>query len=560
MPEAQREIDPITLEIWWSRLVAIADEAATTLLRTAFSTVVRESNDFATVLMNRHGQSMAECTGGIPAFAGIIPRTTKAFLQQFPAESWREGDCVITNDPWLATGHLPDIAMVTPIFHKGELVGFAGCAAHSPDVGGTHGAGNHQVFEEGICIPPMHLYQEGKRNESMLKLFLNNVRLPEQVLGDLEAQVTANEVCRKRAIDFLDDTGLSSFDLLSRTVHDRTEAAMRAAIAAIPDGSYVAAIDADGFAHHPTHIRCTVTIAGDSMTVDYAGSSAQVNRGTNCTMNYTQAYSVYPIKCVLDPQTRRNEGSYRAIEVKAPEGSIMNARYPAAVGARHLTGHLLCCAIYQALAQVIPEQVIADSGGTPAMRVRFSGGLQQHARFSQTLFASGGMGASARADGLSTTAFPTNSGAGSIEALEAVTPLLVRRKEFRVDSGGAGRHRGGLGQLCEVRNVTADPIQVAISADRQRHPALGIMGGMPGAPTAVTLANGKALDLKSRIDLAPGDSVTLAFAGGGGYGHATERVLGDIQRDIAYGYISRDAALDHYPQLEGAAAATGAAQ
>jgi N-methylhydantoinase B len=554
MPSRDNEtIDPITLEIWWSRLVAIADEAATALLRTAFSTIVRESNDFATVLMNRHGQSIAESTGGIPAFAGIVPRTTKAMLEAYPASGWREGDCLITNNPWLATGHLPDIAIVTPIFFAGELAGFAGSVAHSPDIGGNPGAGAQELYEEGVCIPPMHLYRAGRRNDDMLKLFLNNVRLPEQVLGDIEAQVTANEVCRRRTVDFMTDAGLRSLDALSEAVHARSEMAVRKAIAAIPDGRYESAIDADGFAHRPTHIRCAITISGDSMTVDYEGSSPQVDRGTNCTMNYTQAYSVYPIKCVLDPATRRNEGSYRPILVKAPEGSILNARHPAAVAARHLTGHMLCCAIYQALARVIPDQVLADSGGTPAMRVRFSGATGSGSRFAQILFASGGMGASAQGDGLSTTAFPTNSGAGSIEALEAVAPVLVRRKEYRTDSGGAGRHRGGLGLRCEVENITGRPMQLALLADRERHPALGILGGQPGAPTAASLSNGAALPLKSKVEFPPGECVTLLFAGGGGYGPPRERDPERLRRDVSDGFVSPAAALASYGQAEGAA-------
>jgi len=478
------DIDPITLEIWWSRLISVADEAATALLRTAFSTIVRESNDFATVLMNRRGESIAECSGGIPAFAGIIPRTARKFIEQFGVENMKDGDTFITNNPWLGTGHLPDITIVTPVFHLGNLVGFAGSAAHSPDIGGTHGAGAREIYEEGVCIPPMYLYRAGRRNDEMLTLLLNNVRLPEQVIGDIEAQVTANDVCRKKAVDFLQTTGEADFERLSAAVHGRSERAMREAIAAIPDGVYTAGVDADGIEGFPTHIRCTITVAGDGMTVDYAGSSPQIHLGINCTMNYTQAYSIYPLKCVLDPRTRRNEGSYRPIRVVAPEGSILNARHPAAVGARHLTGHLLCCAIYRALSEVLPDKVIADSGGTPAMRVRFSGKNPGGKRFAQILFASGGMGASGRADGLSTTAFPTNSGAGSIEALEAVSPLLVRKKEYRIDSGGAGRQRGGLGQVCEVENVAAETVQVALIADRQHHPALGLQGGAAGAPTA----------------------------------------------------------------------------
>jgi len=540
------DIDPITLEIWWSRLISIADEAATALLRTAFSTIVRESNDFATVLMNRKGESIAECSGGIPAFAGIVPRTARRFIEQFESEGFHEGDCLITNNPWLATGHLPDITIVTPIFYEGNLVGFAGSAAHSPDIGGTPGAGAREVFEEGICIPPMFLYRQGRRNEEMLKLFLNNVRLPEQVIGDIEAQVTANDVCRKKAMEFLQTTGQADFERLSAAVHARSEKAMRDAITAIPDGTYTACVDADGIEDFPTRINCTITVAGSSLTVDYAGSSPQVPVGINCTMNYTQAYSMYPLKCVLDPLTRRNEGSYRPIRVVAPEGAILNARYPAPVGARHLTGHLLCCAIYQALSTVVPDKVLADSGGTPAMRVRFNGKDATGARFGLFLFASGGMGASSHRDGLSTTAFPTNSGAGSIEALEAVAPLLVRRKEFRVDSGGPGRQRGGLGQVCEIENTTSDPVQVTLVADREHHPALGLGGGQPGAPTNAVFGDGSHAPLKSRSILKPGQYIALHFAGGGGYGPVSERSPAAIHRDIDHGYVSAEAAERDY--------------
>lgn len=540
------KIDPITLEIWWSRLIAIADEAATALLRTAFSTIVRESNDFATVLMNSKGESIAECSGGIPAFAGIIPRTARNFIGKFGVGNLHDGDCLITNNPWLATGHLPDITIVTPIFYEGKLVAFAGSAAHSPDVGGTHGATAREIYEEGVCIPPMFLYRRGRRNDEMLDLFLNNVRLPEQVLGDIEAQVTANDVCRKKAIDFLRTTGLRDFERLSAAVHERSEKAMRDAIARIPDGDYAASVQADGVEGAPTRIECRISVAGSQMTVDYTGSSTQIHRGINCTMNYTQAYSIYPLKCVLDPLTRRNEGSYRPITVTAPEGSILNARHPAPVGARHLTGHLLCCAIYQALSDVLPDKVIADSGGTPAMRVRFSGRSAARGAFAQILFASGGMGASSRCDGLSTTAFPTNSGAGSIEALEAVAPLLVRRKEYRTDSGGAGRQRGGLGQVCEVENITDEPVLVGLLADRQHHPALGLHGGLSGAATGVVLGDGTRPPLKTQVTLRPGQYIALHFAGGGGYGSPHERSASAIAEDLDQGFVSMKAARADY--------------
>ncbi len=536
--------DAITLEILWSRLIAVADEAATALLRTAFSPIIRESNDYATCLMNAQGETLAECSGGIPTFAGLLGRTARHFLKKFPAESWRDGDCVITNNPWIGTGHLPDIAMISPIFFRGGLVGFTGTAAHTPDIGGS--AGGRTLFEEGVHIPPMHLYRGGTRNEGMLELFLNNVRLPELVRGDLEAQVTANAVCRRRAVDFLQDSGLSDFVALSRQIHAVSEGAMRAAIRAVPDGTYRSAIDADGFEDQPTHIACAITVKGDSMVVDYAGSSPQNNRATNCTMNYTQAYSIYPLKCVLDPHTRRNEGSYRPITVTAPEGSIINARYPAAVAARHLSGHLLSCALYQALAKVLPDRIIADSGGAPALRVAFSGRTRQDERFSTILFASAGMGASSAADGLSTTAFPTNSGAGSLEALEAVSPILFLRKEYRPDSGGPGQFRGGLGQVCEIENLSDNAMTVVVLGDRERHPALGVAGGGSGACAAAVIDGTKPIHLKSRARLAPGSKLALHFAGGGGFGAPRQRERALIERDLIEGKITPAGACHDY--------------
>lgn len=540
------DIDTINLEIWWSRLVAIADEAAAALLRTAFSTIVRESNDFVTVLMDRNGESMAECSGGIPAFAGLVPRAAQAMLRKFPRGTWREGDCLITNDPWIATGHLPDIAIVMPIFHRGELVGFSGSAAHSPDIGGNPSPLTRQIYEEGVFIPPMRLYRAGVRDESFVELFLANVRLPEQVIGDIEAQVVANTVGCRRAVEFLEGTGLASFDALAAQVQRYAETAMRRAIAAIPDGRYTSTVEADGVDNQPTRIVCEITVAGDSMVVDYAGTSGQVERGTNCTLNYTQAYSIYPLKCALDPSTRRNAGSYRPIEVRAPEGSIVNAQRPAAVGARHLTGHLLCCAVFQALAHAIPGQVLADSGGSPAFRAGFSGVDARGRAFSQILFASGGMGASQGADGLSTTAFPTNSGAGSLEAMEAVTPLLFEKKAYRTDSGGAGRQRGGLGQECVVRNLAARPIQFGLLGDRGLHPALGLHGGQPGATAAAFGGDGKPLPLKFIGAIAPSQAVTLHFAGGGGYGSPGERSPAAVAADVQAGYVSAAAAASDY--------------
>lgn len=544
---AQSEFDPVTLEIYWSRLISIADEAAAGLLRAAFSTIVRESNDFGTVLMDEKGDSVSENTGGIASFSCILPRTAKAFLSRFPAHSWCPGDTVITNDPWLATGHLPDFTAVTPIFHRGGLVGFAGSIAHSPDVGGAlWSADCQELFEEGIRIPPAHLLRAGEWNAELLDLLLANVRVPGQVLGDLKAQVVANEVCVRRVEEFLEDTGLEDLQALSAEVQRRAESSMRRAILAVPDGVYRATIEADGYGGTPVRIACAVEVRGEAMHIDYAGTSAQLDRGINCVFNYTHAYSVYPVKCALDPRVPRNEGSYRPITVSAPERSILNPVFPAPCSARQLTGHLLAGAIYHALSSVLPERIIAECGGAPTMRALFSGTKGNGERFSQVLFASGGMGAGPDRDGLSTTAFPTNVGAGSIEAYESVAPLLVWKKRLRTDSGGPGRWRGGLGQEIEIELRAATPARLSLLSDRHLHPAAGVLGGMQGAPSVIALDDGSKPEPKSRSTIGPGRRLSLLYAGGGGYGDPRSRERERVRADLRDGYISDEAAREEY--------------
>lgn len=539
--------DSISLEIFWSRLVSIADEAAAGLLRTAFSTIVRESNDYATVLMDRNGDSVSENTGGIASFSCILPRTTKAFLAKFPIDEWQPGDVMITNDPWLATGHLPDFTVVTPIFFGGRVVGFAGCIAHSPDVGGSlWSADCRELFEEGVRVLPSRLIRAGAWNRDLVDLLMANVRLPRQVLGDLEAQVVSNDVAVRRVVEFLTDTGLPDLQELSEALQDRTDHAMRRAIASVPDGVYRSVTTADGFDDQATRIVCAVTVSGDRMHIDYAGTSPQIDRGINCVLNYTYAYSVYPIKCALDPFLPRNEGSYRAITVTAPEGTILNPLYPAPCSARQLTGHLLAGAVYQALAPVLPKKVIAECGGAPTMRALFSGSGTDGERFSQVLFASGGMGAAPHRDGMSTTAFPTNVGAGSIEVYESVAPLLVWKKQLLADSGGAGTYRGGLGQEIEIEVRSEKPVRLSLLSDRHDNPAAGVLGGASGAPSVIRLDDGARPHPKSRSYVQPGQRLTLHYAGGGGYGDPGARSRAAIRSDIEAGYVTRAAAVEHY--------------
>ena len=539
--------DAITLEILWSRLISISDESAAALLRTSFSTIVRESNDFATSLMDANGDSLAENTAGIPSFVGIMPRTLKHFLKRFPKETWKPGDVVVTNDPWMATGHLPDITMMAPIFYKDTLIGYSGSITHLPDIGGSLWSVDcRELFEEGLRIPPMLYMRQGKLNEDLVEIILGNVRVPDQVMGDLNACLTAQTVCGRRLIEFLEDTGMPDLTRLSAALQERADGAMRKAIEALPDGAYRATMDADGFDADETHIECAVTVKGSTLSVDYAGTSRQIDRGLNCVMNYTYAYSVYPIKCALDPMTPRNEGSYRSVSVTAPEGSILNPRYPAPCLSRQLTGHLLAGVLYKCLAQAAPNQVIAECGGAPTMRAVYSGLDRKRNRFSQILFASGGMGASPFSDGHATTAFPTNSGAGSIEAFESIAPLVVWRKELVPDSGGAGKFRGGLGQLCEVEVFSPEVMRLSLISDRQKHPAQGLAGGKHGAPVAIHFADGTKPHPKSRTTIKPGDRLIMRHAGGGGYGDPKKRDRESVRRDVRNGYVTVAAAKRDY--------------
>ena len=539
--------DPVTLEILWSRLISIADESAAALLRTSFSTIVRESNDFATVLMDANGDSLAENTAGIPSFVGMLPDALKNFIKRIPIEQWNPGDCIITNDPWIGSGHLPDITMAAPIFHKGNIVGFSGSIAHLPDIGGAGWSSDgSELFEEGIRLMPMKFLKEGEPNQDVFDFVTANVRVPSQVIGDIYAQVTAQQVCAERLQEFLDDAQLDDLTGLSGALLERADIAMRKAIEEVPDGTYRSVLDADGYDEDETHIECSVTVDGSTLHIDYDGTSKQIARGLNSVMKYTYAYSTYPVKCALDPDTPRNEGSYRSVTVSAPEGCILNPTFPAPVNARQLTGHLLAAAIYECLAQAVPDKVIAECGGAPTMRSVYSGVDREGNRFSQIFFASGGMGASPVADGHSCTAFPTNSGSGSIEAFESLAPLVVWKKEFRTDSGGAGQYMGGLGQDVEIEVTAEDTIRLSMMSDRQKYAAKGLLDGREGAKVEIMKSDGTRPHQKARSTLDPGERLTLRFGGGGGYGRPEDRDPDAVRSDLRNGYITPDFAKHHY--------------
>src|SRR5262245_34752065 len=437
-------LDAVSLEIAWKRLISITDQMAATLKRTSFSSLVREGNDFSCLLLGADASSAVQATISGPSFLGTLPYTVQQMLQQIPRETLRTGDVLITNDPWVGTGHLLDVSVVTPVFAGDALVAFLANAAHMADVGGIgFSALGSDVLEEGLLIPVSYLHRGGVENADVLNFIRHNVRVPELVLGDLQAQVAANHASATALTEFLAETHFELGDVIAQ-LQDRSEAALRAAIARIPDGTYTSEIVSDGY-DAPITLRCRLTVRGDALEVDYEGSSPQSPRGINSVFNYTQSYTIYGLKCVLDPETPNNAGCTRPIRITAPRGSILNPVWPAPTLARHMVGNLLPSLVFAALAPACADRIQADSGSAPIWPVRIDG-MDEGRPFTLTVQYSGGQGARATKPGMSAISFPANASNTPVEVLETMAPLSVVEKRLISGSGGAGTFPGGDGQ------------------------------------------------------------------------------------------------------------------
>jgi N-methylhydantoinase B len=539
------KLDGIRMQILWNKLMAIADEAAVALKRTSFSTVLRESNDFAVVLLDSTGDSLCHGTLSVATFSGIAATTVKHLLRVKGRDWFHEGDAVITNDPWLASGHKPDISIITPIFYEHRLIGFVGTSGHVADIGGIGQSPDaHSLFEEGLGIPPLKFITAAGYNQDVIDIIRDNVRVPDEVIGDCNAQLSAGRLAARRITELLDEEDLEDLDEVGADLMDRAERSMRRAISEVPDGSYHYEAVTDGF-DEPIVIAVTVVVDGDELVLDFTGSSPQSERGINVVPNYATALSSYALKCLLDPFTPKNEGSFRPFrQYILPEGSILNPRKPAPVFGRSLVGHVTTSAVFGALAEALPDRVIADSGSCPGIRPHFHG--EHRGRpFAFVLFANGGMGARSTKDGLSVTGFPTNADCASMEVLENIVPLRCWRQELRPDSGGAGRLRGGLGQQLEIEYVADSTGMLGMMSERHEHPAFGLFGGGSGSKT-IALLNGVDAPHKGRATLRPGDRLEVRYPGGGGYGDPHERDEAKVRQDVEYGYVSADAARELY--------------
>ena len=541
-------LDPILLEVLWNRLVSVVEEQARALMRTSFTSVVREAGDLSAGLFDRRGRMVAQAVTGTPGHVNAMATSAHHFLEAFPVETLRPGDALVTNHPWQTSGHLNDFTVMTPIFRGGELVAFFGNCCHALDLGGRgFGADGRQVYEEGLFLPISRLFAGGEPNEELLRIVRANVRTPFEVVGDLYAQAGSNEVGGARLKEMMEEFDLADIESLSDEVCSRSEHAMREAITGIPDGVYEHRTSTDGF-DEPIELVVAVRVEGDELVVDYEGSSPQSERGINVVLNYTAAYTTFGVKCAISPDVPNNAGSFRPIRVAAPEGSILNAQHPAPVGGRHIIGHFLPGLVHGALAKVVPERVLAQ-GADSLWNTQITGQKTDGEPFTYVFFSGGGMGARPESDGLSATAFPSGIRGVPAEVIESISPVVMHKRELRPDSEGAGRHRGGFGQEMElgVRGEDGGPSwNLSAMYDRTRFPAPGMLGGGDGAAGSVGTASGETLHPKRQQRIPAGERLVLKLPGGGGYGDPLERDPELVRRDVEDGLVSPERALEAY--------------
>lgn len=538
-----RNLDAVSLGILWDRLISVTNEIVQTLVRTSFSSIARENYDLSCVLFDAKGRSIAQGTMSVPVFIGTAPQTMRHMLNAIPPDQLEPGDVILTNDIWMGTGHLWDLNVMRPAFRDGRIVGYALSISHLPDIGGRgFSAINLNMYEEGLQIPICKVIKAGKLNTELIELIRMNVRVSEQVIGDLMANITATEVGCRYMLEFMDEYGLDSLEPLADAIIEQSESAMRRAIADMPDGVYRNRIQVEAF-DEPVTLACAIHIKGNRLLVDFEGTGPSLPSAINVPMCYTRAMAAYSIKALVLPHVPNNAGSVTPIEVKAPHACILDAQPPSATGARFMIGHFVTPLVFGALAKAIPDKVQADPGMTCILNV--IGKNPRGREFATLYFSAGGFGALKGLDGLSATPAPSNMMVMPTETWEVLTGIRIVSRRLRADSGGPGQFRGGLGQEIVLQNDTGHPLTVFAMGARTDYPALGVCGGQPGAARSYRL-NGQIIHPKGRYQLKAGDQIEILEAGGGGYGPAKLRKPAQIAADIRLGFVTREAAIRDY--------------
>jgi N-methylhydantoinase B len=544
-------------QIMWSRLIAVVEEQAQTMIRTAFSTSVREAGDLSAGVFDRHGRMLAQAVTGTPGHVNSMANGVKYFLDVFPLAGMKPGDHYITNDPWLTSGHLHDITVVTPSFYRGEAVGLFANTIHVVDIGGLGmGPDGRQVFEEGLAIPIMQLAREGRMNEDLLRLVRANVREPLQVEGDIYACAACNDEGSRRLIEMMEEFEIANLDRLGDQIIDASRAATLDRICALPRGTYRNSITMDGY-DKPLILNAALTIADDGIHVDFAGTSPASAYGINVVLNYCLAYSAFGVKCLVAPDVPNNAGSLEPITVAAPEGCVLNAKRPWPVAARHTVGQMLPDVVAGCLHQAVHGGVPAEGasslwnpqifgGGSLVDEVEEGTDANELPLFSTVIFHCGGTGARPGKDGLSATSFPSGVRTIPVEATESIAPVVFYRREFREGSGGPGKFRGGLGQSIEIGGAGANPVALLCNFERVKNPARGRDGGGAGAAGLVALRSGKPIRPKGRQTVPARDAIRLSLPGGGGFGDPRTRDPLAVCDDVLDGLITAQEARRDY--------------
>jgi N-methylhydantoinase B len=541
---------PIEAQILWDRLLAVVEEQAQTLVRTAFSTTVREAGDLSAGVFDARGRMLAQAVTGTPGHVNAMAASVGSFLRRYPVDSLAPGDVLLTNDPWHGTGHLNDFTVVTPVFRTNEgaprCVALFAATSHIADVGGLgFGPDGRQVFEEGLNIPIGHLFRGGEPNETLLEILRANVRDPLAAEGDLYSLTACNRAGARSLLETMDEFGLADLEDAARWIIDHSREAMLAEVRSLPGGRWRNAMRIDGY-DEPVDLVCTVTLGDDGVEVDFEGTSPVCAHGVNVPLTYTQAYASFGVRCVIGNDVPNNAGSLSVVRVTAPEGCILNAPRPAAVSARHAVGQMLPDVVLGCLEEPLEGRVPAEGASCLFGPVFLGGrGMMPRARgepFVMNAFYAGGSGARPGKDGLDCTAFPSGVRSTPVEISENTAPLIIWRKEYRPGSGGAGEYRGGVGQIMEFGHAQDEPFAVSKMFDRVRHPPRGRQGGGSGAPAEVYLVDargGRGADLKGmgREIIPAGRRMVLETAGGGGRGDPAERDPEATERDRRNGLL-----------------------
>lgn len=547
-------LSPIQIEILWKRLISAIDEAAATLVRVSFSSVIRDFHDYACAIFDADGRMLAQNTRSTPGLLGILPYTMLNFLEHPLGRDLKPGDVLITNDPWLASGHLIDITVATPVFRKGKIVAYMLCIVHHLNVGGRVGTLlSRDIYEEGLKIPILKLFHAGEPDEDVFNFMRANIREADRVVGDLRAQIAANATAGAKLADMMAQANLDTLKTLADEIIGRSERSMREALRMLPEGESSCSASLTNIPGYdqPVTLALTVRVRGGEIELDYEGTSEQIPRAVNVTLNMTRSYCGYPLKCMLAPDIPNNAGFLLPIKVKAPSGSILNATFPAANWGRTLIAHMLPELIMRALATVVPDKLVAGNGATPLWYGNFEGRYSNDESFYAVATFNGGMGARKTRDGVSCITYPANVANIPIEVIENDAPILFECKELAPETAGAGRQRGGAGQhvIITVPETAAKrlqgPVIAGVRGSRFGLPILGIEGGLPAGPAVSTL-NGVPVVLGTTQEMRPGDRLELVIPGGAGYGDPKERNPDDLERDIRDGFVTPEEAVTLY--------------